>query len=130
MINLQSYNEVLDFLELFFQKYILDSNCLQDMQSILDDCRKEKMVAIRAIDSCFMEYRRKTQDDPLVPLPVQRHARADNGYRRADALGRGERSLRKLLLESETQISGYLQNWMCQTNQCMKSGMPIMNYDS
>lgn len=42
MINLQSYNEVLDFLELFFQKYILDSNCLQDMQSILDDCRKEK----------------------------------------------------------------------------------------
>ena len=26
MINLQSYNEVLDFLELFFQKYILDSN--------------------------------------------------------------------------------------------------------
>lgn len=59
MINLQSYNEVLDFLELFFQKYILDSNCLQDMQSILDDCRKDKMVAIRAIDSFFMEYRRK-----------------------------------------------------------------------
>ncbi len=62
MINLQSYNEVLDFLELFFQKYILDSNFLHDMQSILDGCRKEKMVAIRAIDSCFMEYRRKTQD--------------------------------------------------------------------
>ncbi|OUK74023.1 hypothetical protein EKN39_22535 [Enterobacter hormaechei] len=62
MINLQSYNEVLDFLELFFQKYILDSNYLKDMQSILDDCRKEKMVAIRAIDSCFMEYRRNTQD--------------------------------------------------------------------
>ncbi len=62
MINLQSYNEVLDFLELFFQKYILDSNFLHDMQSILDGCRKEKMVAIRAIDSCFMEYRRKTHD--------------------------------------------------------------------
>lgn len=62
MINLQSYNEVLDFLDLFFQKYILDSNCLQDMQSILDGCRKEKMVAMRAIDSCFMECRRKTQD--------------------------------------------------------------------
>lgn len=61
MINLQSYNEVLDFLDLFFQKYILDSNCLQDMQSILDGCRKEKMVVMRAIDSCFMEYRRKTQ---------------------------------------------------------------------
>lgn len=62
MINLQSYNEVLDFLELFLQKYILDSNCFQDMQSILEGCRQEKMVAIRAIDSCFMEYRRKTQD--------------------------------------------------------------------
>lgn len=32
------------------------------MKSILDGCRKEKMVAMRAIDSCFMEYRRKTQD--------------------------------------------------------------------
>lgn len=62
MINLQSYNDVLDFLELFFQKYILDSNCLHEMQSILAGCRKEQMVAIRAIDSCFMEYRRKTQD--------------------------------------------------------------------
>lgn len=62
MVNLQSYNEVLVFLELFFQKYILDSNSLQDMQSILYGCRKEKMVAIRAINSCFVEYRRKTQD--------------------------------------------------------------------
>ncbi|EOX7391765.1 hypothetical protein ACOMQ0_000437 [Enterobacter quasiroggenkampii] len=61
MINLQSYDEVLDFLELFFQKNILDSNYFQDMQSILAECRKEQMVAIRAIDSCFMEYRRKTQ---------------------------------------------------------------------
>lgn len=32
------------------------------MQFILDDCRKEKVVAIRALDSCFMEYRRKNQD--------------------------------------------------------------------
>ncbi|RTN83887.1 hypothetical protein EKN81_07105 [Enterobacter asburiae] len=71
MINLQSYNEVLDFLELFFQKYILDSNCLQDMQSILDDCRKEKMVAIRAIDSCFMKYRRKTQDYRVPTIEEQ-----------------------------------------------------------
>ncbi len=71
MINLQSYNEVLDFLELFFQKYILDSNCLQDMQSILDDCRKGKMVAIRAIDSCFMEYRRKTQDYRVPTIEEQ-----------------------------------------------------------
>ncbi len=38
MINLQSYYEALDFLELFFQKYILDYNCLQDMQSILEGC--------------------------------------------------------------------------------------------
>ena len=32
------------------------------MQFILEGCRKEKTVAIRAIDSCFMVYRRKTQD--------------------------------------------------------------------
>ena len=71
MINLQSYDEVLDFLELFFQKYILDSNYLQDMQSILAGCRKEQMVAIRAIDSCFMEYRRKTQDHRVPSIEEQ-----------------------------------------------------------
>lgn len=71
MINLQSYDEVLDFLELFFQKYILDSNYFQDVQSILAECRKEQTVAIRAIDSCFMEYRRKTQDFRVSTIEEQ-----------------------------------------------------------
>lgn len=71
MINLQSHNEVLDFLDLFFQKYILNYNYLQDMQFILDGCRKEKMVAMRAIDSCFMEYRRKTQDYRVPTIEEQ-----------------------------------------------------------
>lgn len=71
MINLQSYDEVLDFLEIFFQKYILDYNYLQDMQSILIGCRKEQMVAFRAIDSCFMEYRRKAQDYRVPTIEEQ-----------------------------------------------------------
>ena len=50
---------------------LLDSNYLQDMQSILAGCRKEQMVAIRAIDSCFMEYRRKTQDYRVPTIEEQ-----------------------------------------------------------
>ncbi|BCT14709.1 hypothetical protein R1TS_27370 [Enterobacter cloacae] len=71
MINLQSYDEALYFLELFFQKHILDYNYLQDMQSILTGCRKEQLVAIRAIDSCFMEYRLKTQDYRVPTIEEQ-----------------------------------------------------------
>jgi RHS repeat-associated protein len=52
--------------------------------------------------------------DFLVPLPAQRHAGADDGYRRAGALGRGEQRLGKLLRESETQVSGYSQNLRMQ----------------
>ncbi|UAK92386.1 hypothetical protein [Enterobacter ludwigii] len=62
MLDLQSYDEVLDFLEVLFQKNILEPKYIQEMNFILDGCRKEKMVAIRAIDSCFMEYRQKNQD--------------------------------------------------------------------
>jgi YD repeat-containing protein len=50
----------------------------------------------------------------LVPLPAQRHAGADDGYRRAGALGRGEQRWGKLLRESETQVSGYSQNLRMQ----------------
>ncbi len=39
-MDLQSYDEVLDFLEVFFQKNILEPKYIQEMNFILDGCRE------------------------------------------------------------------------------------------
>jgi len=53
MIDLFSYNEVLDFLEVFFQKMIKDEEYRDKMKFIIDGSRKNKTVSIRAIDVCY-----------------------------------------------------------------------------
>lgn len=65
MINLFSYNKVLDFLETFFQKIIKDEAHRKEMKVIIDGSRKNKTVSIRAIDVCFMNYRKVTGDYSL-----------------------------------------------------------------
>nr|WP_314983684.1 hypothetical protein [uncultured Pantoea sp.] len=65
MIDLFSYNEVLDFLETFFQKMIKNEVYLEEMKAIIDGSRKNKTVSIRAIDVCFMNYRKVTGDYSL-----------------------------------------------------------------
>lgn len=64
-MDLFSYNEVLDFLEIFFQKLIKDDACREEMKVIIDGSRKNKTVSIRAIDVCFMNYRKVTGDYSL-----------------------------------------------------------------
>lgn len=66
MIDLFSCNEVLDFLEIFFQKMIKDEVYRQKMKFIIDGSRKNKTVSIRAIDVCFMNYRNVTSDYSLA----------------------------------------------------------------
>lgn len=65
MIDLFSFNEVLDFLETFFQKMINDEAYRKEMEVIIDGSRKNKTVSIRAIDVCFMNYRKVTGDYSL-----------------------------------------------------------------
>jgi len=64
-MNLFSYNEVLDFLEEFFQGMIKSEACCEEMKFIIDGSRKNKTVPIRAIDVCFMNYRKVTGDYSL-----------------------------------------------------------------
>ena len=66
MIDLFSYNEVLDFLEIFFQKMIKDEAYREEMKFIIDGSRKNKIVSIRTIDVCFMNYRKVTGDYSLA----------------------------------------------------------------
>lgn len=62
MIDYFSYNEVLDYLEIFFKKEIKDPYSLKEMLLMLQLCREHKTVTIRAIDQFFMNYREKFQD--------------------------------------------------------------------
>ncbi|MBC0853031.1 hypothetical protein [Pantoea stewartii] len=62
MIDLFSYNEALNFLEVFFDKMIKDEKSRKEMQIILDGSRDNKTVSIRAIDVCFKNYRKKFAD--------------------------------------------------------------------
>jgi len=64
-MDLFSYNEVLDFIEVFFQIMIKDDACHEEMKVIIDGSRKNKTVSIRAIDVCFMNYRKVTGDYSL-----------------------------------------------------------------
>lgn len=65
MMDLFSYNESLDFLEIFFQKMVKNEEYLEEMKAIIDGSRKNKTVSIRAIDVCFMNYRKVTGDYSL-----------------------------------------------------------------
>ena len=65
MMNLFSYNEVLDFLEEFFQRMIKSEAYCEEMKFIIDGSRKNKTIPIRAIDVCFMNYRKVTGDYSL-----------------------------------------------------------------
>ncbi|QGF27366.1 hypothetical protein EE896_11190 [Pantoea eucalypti] len=60
-----SYSEVLDFLETFFQKRIKNEEYREEMNAIIDGSRKNKTVSIRAIDVCFMNYRKVIGDFSL-----------------------------------------------------------------
>lgn len=64
-MNLFSYNEVLDFLEEFFQRMIKSEACCEEIKFIIDGSRKNKTVPIRTIDVCFMNYRKVTGDYSL-----------------------------------------------------------------
>ena len=65
MIDLFSYNEVIDFLETFLQKMIENEAYREEMKAIIDGSRKNKTVSIRAVDVCFMNYRKVTGDYSL-----------------------------------------------------------------
>ncbi|MCW1834821.1 hypothetical protein OLZ33_22970 [Pantoea ananatis] len=65
MIDLLNYNEVIDYLELFFQDKITSECYRETMKAILDGSRENKTVSIRAIDVCFMKYRKVTGDYSL-----------------------------------------------------------------
>jgi len=51
-----SYNEVLDYLEFFFNTRVESKLYLEELITLIEDSRSEKTVTIRAIYETYMQY--------------------------------------------------------------------------
>ena len=58
-MNYDSYNEVLDYLIVFFKERVNSSIYLEKIMTLIEGSRFEKMVMIRAIYETYMQYVKK-----------------------------------------------------------------------
>ena len=55
-MNYDSYNEVLDYLKIFFNERVDSLIYLEKLMTLIECSRSEKTVTIRAIYETYMEY--------------------------------------------------------------------------
>ena len=55
-MNYDSYNEVLDYLKIFFNERVDSLIYLEKLMTLIEGSRSEKTVTIRAIYETYMEY--------------------------------------------------------------------------
>ena len=62
-MNYDSYNEVLDYLKVFFNERVDSSIYLEKLKTLIEGSRSEKTVIIRAIYETYMQYVKQNRDD-------------------------------------------------------------------
>lgn len=62
VINYDSYNEVLDYLIVFFNERVNSSIYLEKIMTLIEGSRSEKTVMIRAIYETYMQYVKQNKD--------------------------------------------------------------------
>ncbi|WP_082212563.1 hypothetical protein [Erwinia sp. 9145] len=65
-MDLESYEEVLDFLIEYFTVRVKDEKYLIDLKCLIEGSRKKKTVTIRPIQLLFLEYREKFNDYSIM----------------------------------------------------------------
>ncbi|WP_222890462.1 MULTISPECIES: hypothetical protein [Enterobacteriaceae] len=65
-MDIESYDEVLDFLDVYFTARVKDEFYLQELKELVDGSRRNRTVTIRPIQLLFLEYRRKFNDYSVV----------------------------------------------------------------
>ncbi len=63
LMNYDSYNEVLDYLKVFFNERVDSSIYLEKLMTLIEGSRSEKTVIIRAIYETYMQYVKQNRDD-------------------------------------------------------------------
>ncbi|HBH7060705.1 TPA: hypothetical protein KWH93_000816 [Enterobacter cloacae] len=61
-MNYDSYNEVLDYLNVFFNERVNPSIYLEKLMTLIEGSRSEKTVMIRAIYETYMQYVKQNRD--------------------------------------------------------------------
>lgn len=62
VMNYDSYNEVLDYLIVFFNERVNSSIYLEKIMTLIEGSRSEKTVMIRAIYETYMQYVKQNKD--------------------------------------------------------------------
>ena len=62
VMNYDSYNEVLDYLNVFFNERVNSSIYLEKIMTLIEGSRSEKTVMIRAIYETYMQYVKQNKD--------------------------------------------------------------------
>lgn len=65
-MNYDSYDEVLDYLKLFFNERVDSSIYLEKLMTLIEGSRSEKTVTIRAIYETYMQYVKENRDNIKV----------------------------------------------------------------
>ena len=61
-MNYDSYNEVLDYLKVFFKERVDSLIYLEKLMTLIEGSRSEKKVIIRAIYETYMQYVKQNRD--------------------------------------------------------------------
>ena len=72
-MNLDSYNEVLDYLNEYFTLRVKDENYLRELIELTEGSRRQKTVTIRPMQLLFLEYVKKYNDYNVETLEEEKN---------------------------------------------------------
>jgi len=71
-VNLDSYNEVLDYLNEYFTLRVKDENYLRELRELIEGSRRQKTVTIRPMQILFLEYVNKYNDYNVATIEEEK----------------------------------------------------------
>jgi hypothetical protein len=71
-MNLDSYNEVLDYLNEYFTLRVKDENYLRELIELIEGSRRQKTVTIRPMQLLFLEYVKKYNDHNVETMEEEK----------------------------------------------------------
>lgn len=72
-MNLDSYNEVLDYLNEYFILRVKDENYLRELKELIEGSRRQKTVTIRPMQLLFLEYVKKYNDYNVATMEEEKN---------------------------------------------------------
>lgn len=72
-MNLDSYNEVLDYLNEYFTLRVKDEIYLRALRELIEGSRRQKTVTIRPMQILFLEYVKKYNDYNVATMEEEKN---------------------------------------------------------